>query len=444
MVAMSYNSDIGDSWEWGRSQLSGKVFVAGNPHRRELRGLFHDPLSDLFDDPLKIMNARRRTGISGGAGLALIIGILSAGILSAAPPNTCKCLATYPVCTEVSQTNLIFIGTVESIEPAFLDPWNASRLSLIPVDEIMRLRAEGSASSLARLKAIYLKLYPNMPEYYRKGLEDAQTHNELKKIFDSLSGEGRQARIRVKAVFRHKDDDDDDDKGARDADKKDDDKAGNKKDDNDDDDKVVKDKKDVIAVKKAADKKDDDHDDDDDDKLVGTVVTVWTDAGDCGYDFQTGETYLVYADDDEETGQLATSICRRTTRLSDAGPDLAYLYYYKNGGDASTRLEGFVTTEPAAKLQVDRDRYAASVDSPVPDAVIQLKVDPDRTQAETPRYARADSGGKFIFDGLGAGDYELTVFDDRYPRTVLQLGFSKHFHAAAKSCASELLSVPKN
>lgn len=357
------------------------------------------------------MNASIKTGSSGGACLALIIGILSAGILSGAPPNTCKCLATYPVCTEVSQTNLIFIGTVESIEPAFLDPWNAGRLSLIPIDEIMRLRAEGSASSLARLKAIYLKLYPNMPEYYRKGLEDAQTHNELKKIFDSLSGEGRQARIRVKAVFRHADDDDDH-KGVKDADKKDDDKAGKKKDD----------------------------DDDDDDKLVGTVVTVWTDAGDCGYDFQKGETYLVYADDDEETGQLATSICRRTTRLSDAGADLAYLYYYKNGGNESTRLEGFVTTEPAAKLQVDRDRYATSVDSPVPDAVIELR----RGADELPRYTRADTGGKFIFDGIGAGDYELTVFDDRYPRTVRQLGFSEHFHAAAKNCASKLLSVPKD
>jgi hypothetical protein len=355
-----------------------------------------------------------------------LVGFVSMGILPAAPAKTCKCLATYPVCNEVSQTNFIFIGTVESIEPAFLDPWNAGRLSLVPVDEIMRLREEGSASSLARLKSIYLNLYPTLPDYYRKELESAKTHDELRKVFDSISGEGRQARIRVRRVFRHKGDDDDGD-----DDKKDTAQTGK-----------------AQAGKAHGDKRDED---DDDDSLVGTVATVWTDAGDCGFDFQKGETYLVYADDDEETGQLATSICRRTTRLSDAGPDLAYLYYYKNGGDES-RLEGFVTTEPAAALQVQRERFAASVDSPVPDAVIQLKAvphaekpdDDDAADEATPRYTRADSGGKFVFDGLGAGDYDLTVFDDRYPGTVRQLGFSRHFHAAARSCASEVLSVPKD
>ncbi len=391
------------------------------------------------------MNARTKATQGGGAAaFALIVGILSAGTLPGAPAKSCKCLAAYPVCTEVTQTNLIFIGTVESIEPAFLDPWNPGHLSLIPVDEMMRLRQEGSASSLAKLKAIYLKLYPNMPEYFRKEIEEAKTHDELRRAAESLSGEGRQARIRVKTVFRHKADDDDDDKGGKKHDDDDDDKPKDKKN-------VNGDKKD--AVKKDAARKVDvkDNDDDDDNTLVGTIVTVWTDAGGCGYDFQKDETYLVYADDDEETGELTTSICRRTARLSDAGHDLAYLYYYKNGGDQSTRLEGFVTTEPGAVLQVDRGRFAASVDSPVPDAVIQLKPDQhtekptgDKPADGTPRYTRADAGGKFIFDGLGAGDYELTVFDELYPRTVRQLGFSARFHAAAKSCASQLLSVPKD
>lgn len=304
----------------------------------------------------------------------------------------CKCLATYPVCNEVAQTDAIFIGTVESIEPAFLDPWNASRLSLLPTDEIMRLQHEGSAASLAKLKSIYLKMYPNMPEHYKEEIVSAATHEELRKAFDSISAQGKQAQLRVKSVFRHKSDDDDKD-----------DKAGDKKDDDDDDD------------------------------LSGKLVTVWTDSGDCGYNFQKGETYLVYADDDEETGQLATSICHRTTRLSDAGGDLAYLYYYKNGGNESTRLEGFVTSES----NPDTGRFATSVKAPVPDVVIQLK------SAHPPRYDRTDSGGGFVFDGLAEGDYELSVFDSHYPQTVRQLGYAKSFHALRKSCARQILTVPK-
>jgi len=299
---------------------------------------------------------------------------------SVPPAEACKCLATYPVCNEVAQSNVVFVGTVEAIEPAFLDPWNANRLSLLPSAEILRLQEEGSASSLAKLKAIYLKLYPNMPDHYREELGTAKTHLELRKIFDSISSEGKQATIRVKTVFRHQDDDDDDD-----------------------------------------------------DDLVGKLLTVWTDGGDCGYNFQKGETYLVYAEDDEETGQLSTSICHRTRRLSDAGADLAYLYYYENGGEESTLLEGFATSA----TQLNRERFAESVDAPLPDLVIELKSD------HPPRYTRTDPAGKFIFDGLAEGDYTLSAFDGRFPKVVQQLGYPTSFHAEEKGCARQILTLPK-
>lgn len=44
----------------------------------------------------------------------------------------------------------------------------------------------------------------------------------------------------------------------------------------------------------------------------------------CGYDFQVGETYLIYADK-RETGQLWTHLCTRTAHISEAGEDLDYL-----------------------------------------------------------------------------------------------------------------------
>src|SRR5688572_15022207 len=52
-------------------------------------------------------------------------------------------------------------------------------------------------------------------------------------------------------------------------------------------------------------------------------VRTGSGGGDCGYDFRVGETYLVYASQWRDT--LGTSICTRTTPLSQARVDLAEL-----------------------------------------------------------------------------------------------------------------------
>ncbi len=44
----------------------------------------------------------------------------------------------------------------------------------------------------------------------------------------------------------------------------------------------------------------------------------------CGYDFQVGETYLIYADK-EDGGRWRTHLCTRTARQANAQKDLAYL-----------------------------------------------------------------------------------------------------------------------
>jgi hypothetical protein len=314
----------------------------------------------------------------------------------------CKCLVSYPVCNEVAASDLIFIGTVESIEPAFLDPWNPSRLSLLPTAEIMRLRQEETPASLARLKQIYSQLYPNMQDHYKTLLEAAKTHAELESVVREIGAEGIQVRIRVKKYFKRSEDDD--------ADSKDDDK------------------KDDVNKKDNDDKQDDDRK-----EKKEEVVTVWTPADDCGYNFQKGETYLVYADDDEETESIETSICTRTKRLTDAGPDLAYLYFRENGGDASTRLEGFVTDEPSQDLS----RFANAVHSPVPGVILELKTDGNS------RYAKTGPDGRFVFDGLGEGRYSLTPFGADYPTQVVQLAEPTQFSAGKNSCAREILTVPK-
>lgn len=54
------------------------------------------------------------------------------------------------------------------------------------------------------------------------------------------------------------------------------------------------------------------------------IIRTGRGGGDCGYNFEVGQRYLVYAYGSDET-RLETNICQRTRRLADAGEDLRLL-----------------------------------------------------------------------------------------------------------------------
>ena len=133
-------------------------------------------------------------------------------------------------------------------------------------------------------------MFPDLPAEHKKRFASATSPAELADLFYWILDHGKRVRLRVRTVFR-----------------------GELGDDDDDDDAPPK------------------------------AVEIWTAFGDCGINFQVAETYLVYADDDEESNIITTGACTRTRRLTDAGDDLAYLYFYKNFAENAGRLEGFVT-----------------------------------------------------------------------------------------------------
>lgn len=300
----------------------------------------------------------------------------------------CKCLSAYPVCREVAMSDMVFIGTVESVEPAFLDPWHwRDPGSRIPVDEIQKLREDPSPAAAQRLKVIYLQMLGEISDSEKHELEVAVTHKQVEAAFNSITAQGRRAKLKVLTMYREAKDDDD----AK------------------------------------------DHGDDDKKAAATREITVWTGQGDCGIDFQPGETYLVYAGNDEETGRLETSICYRTRRLTDAGSDLAFLHFFKDGGEASSRLEGFVSTE----RRQDNPKTRNAVDFPAPNLVVGL------TRGGKVRYTRSTDEGRFIFDGLPAGNYDLTVYESGYPRTGKQLAGPEKIAVPQKGCADAFVIVPK-
>jgi hypothetical protein len=237
-----------------------------------------------------------------------------------------------------------------------------------------------------------------LPEDQRSRLDGADSQESLVDLFYAVLGHDKRVRFRVSTVFRNGDDADDDDKDAGNG------KASPKDAKNDDGD--------------AKDQ----------------VFDVWTPSGDCGFDFQAGETYLVYADSDEENPMMETDKCTRTRRLSDAGPDLAYLYFYKERRAASGRLEGFTTFDA---LYQGKQPDADKIDMPVPGLTVELK------SASGVRYTRSDPAGKFLFDGLEAGDYRLSGYAPGFPETVELVSGPKRFHIDAQGCSSQVLVIQK-
>jgi hypothetical protein len=56
---------------------------------------------------------------------------------------------------------------------------------------------------------------------------------------------------------------------------------------------------------------------------IGADLLLTTDLSDCGFEFRSGEQYIVYASATGE--QLTTTVCHRTHVLADAASDLKYL-----------------------------------------------------------------------------------------------------------------------
>jgi len=329
-------------------------------------------------------------------------------VFLACPAFPCGCQLAVPVCNEVAYSSVVFIGTVESISPAFLSDWSLSRRpSLEQLNRANeRFINDRSPQNLAALKDVFRKTFPDLPEDQRSRLDQAGSQASLVDLFYDVLGHDKRVRFRVGAVFRNGDDDDKDQRAGDKDNHKD---AGNGK----------------ASPKDAKD---------DDDEAKGQVFDVWTPFGDCGFDFQVGETYLVFAGSDEETTIMETDRCTRTRRLSDAGPDLAYLYFYKEHKSASGRLEGFTTFDT---LYQGKQRDADKIDLPVPGLTVELK------SPSGMRYTQSDPAGRFLFDGLEAGDYQLSGYASGFPDTVKLLSGPKRFHIDARGCSNQVLLIPK-
>ena len=123
---------------------------------------------------------------------------------------------------------------------------------------------------------------------------------------------------------------------------------------------------------------------------VKQTVDVTTDVeagGDCGFPFERGRDYLVYASRSE--GVLYTSICSRTARAEGAASDLAYLRSFAKG-ETPSKIFGSVTEFNPR---------------PVPIAKVPIRLVSPTSNRET----ITDSAGQYSFDALPPGTFTISA-----------------------------------
>jgi 5-hydroxyisourate hydrolase-like protein (transthyretin family) len=151
--------------------------------------------------------------------------------------------------------------------------------------------------------------------------------------------------------------------------------------------------------------------------IEGPVTEVITGlgGGDCGFDFERGERYLVYAYRGQEDKKLYTSICSRTRSLSEAGEDLKY-------------LRGLSSASPGVHIYGEVQKNVGSRSQSTPMAGIKVTIDGGKKQVET----ITDFNGQFSIAGLPGGAYKVNI---SLPQGVTSNYPEKEIEVADRGCA---------
>ena len=138
--------------------------------------------------------------------------------------------------------------------------------------------------------------------------------------------------------------------------------------------------------------------------VAGSEVEIFTGngAGDCGFRFQPGQRYLVYAYRYKD--RLSTSICQRTKPFNKATEDIAFL------GTLSSAAPG-VTIYGKVSRNGDFGPERAEIKSEPLSPDILIAIEGESEQKEI----RPDAEGRFRVSGLRPGRYKVAL---RLPETL--------------------------
>jgi len=124
----------------------------------------------------------------------VLIGFAGAVCWSA---NACQCEAAFGACKEVRLSDLVLIGTVESIQPIFLSRWYGANQSAMQSLNTAFIRAQEhpSADSLREVKDLYLAAFPQLDERQKKLVETADSLRQMTSFLDSSLNRGMRVHF---------------------------------------------------------------------------------------------------------------------------------------------------------------------------------------------------------------------------------------------------------
>ena len=156
--------------------------------------------------------------------------------------------------------------------------------------------------------------------------------------------------------------------------------------------------------------------------MPGTQVEVFTGrgGGDCGYQFQVGRRYLVYAYRNDRG--LSTGICSRTRLFEAATEDLAFL------GTLSSVAPG-VTLSGEIRLEGIKGAFVSS------DASITIESDWQRKEV------RPDKDGNFRVTGVNPGKIKVSL---KLPEKFTTDRSEREFSVSERGCAKLAWYVQDN
>jgi 5-hydroxyisourate hydrolase-like protein (transthyretin family) len=157
----------------------------------------------------------------------------------------------------------------------------------------------------------------------------------------------------------------------------------------------------------------------------GTEIEVFTGrgGGDCGYGFQIGERYLVYASRYEN--RLTTGICTRTKPFAQAADDIAFLGSLLSAAAGAT-IYG----------QIKREITSKKDSSPI-GADVAVKIEGDGLRREV----QTDPHGHYRVSGLPPGKFKITL---QLPDALTAHQPEREVTVADRGCASVVFYIIDN
>jgi Carboxypeptidase regulatory-like domain len=147
-------------------------------------------------------------------------------------------------------------------------------------------------------------------------------------------------------------------------------------------------------------------------------ISTGTGGGDCGYRFEIGERYLIYAHSYQN--RLSTNICSRTKALATANEDLAFLGNLSSS-PAGASVYGEVINQRTKTLASD----------------VLVKIEGNNES----RNIRPDAQGRYRVSGLSPGKFKVTL---QIPETLSVHRPEREIIVANRGCAAVNYYVSDN